>query len=440
MPVELELELATGPLVASLLPADSDPPVAPLLPADSDPPVAPLLTDLAVTLAWVAGAVTIAYLVGLAVSWALQRAGRRSDWICDIALLTRRPVRAGLMVIAASVALQRNSSPQASWRPWVDHSLRILAIVAATWLIARLVIVVERRMVARFGGGNTGLTDADLQRRKVLTQLTVLRRLALAVVVLMGLAAALMTFPSFADVGKTMFASAGVLSVVAGLAAQTSLGSVFAGLQIAFTDAIRVGDVVVLEEEWGRIEEITLTYVVVQVWDERRLVLPCTYFTTTPFQNWTRSATELLGTVLLDVDFSVPLDAMRTELDRLLTHNDLWDGRSGVLQVVEATNGTVRVRITVSAPNAGALWDLQCAVREGMVVWLQRSQSGALPRWRFEPGPAPSGPPAAHDSSHARPAADEPGLFSGTEAGEQRAKAFDGPGEETRQLIKEESR
>lgn len=396
-------------------------------------------TGLAVTLGWVCGAVTLAYFAGVAVSWALQRAGRRSEWLGDIAVLTRRPVRAVLMVIAASVALQRTSGAQASWRPWVDHSLRIMTIAAVTWMVAKLVIVVERRMIARFAGGDTGLTDADLQRRKVRTQLTVLRRLALAVVVILGLAAALMTFPSFADVGKTLFASAGVLSVVAGLAAQTSLGSVFAGLQIAFTDAIRVGDVVVLEEEWGRIEEITLTYVVVQVWDERRLVLPCTYFTTTPFQNWTRSATELLGTVLLDVDFSVPLDAMRAELERLLDRNELWDGRSGVLQVVEAVNGTVRVRITVSAPNAGALWDLQCAVREGMVVWLQRSQSGALPRWRFEPSAAPPEVPRRQPRPDSPSAAGESGLFSGSETAAQRGKAFEGAGDEDRQLVTEDT-
>lgn len=356
-------------------------------------------TDLAVTLAWTTGAVVIAYVLGVAVSWTLHRAGRRSGWIADIAQLTQRPIRAWMMVLGATVALQRTSSAEASWRPWVDQSLRIATIATVTWFITKLVIVVERRMIARFAGGDTGLTDADLQRRKVRTQLTVLRRLAIAVVVLLGTAAALMTFPSFADVGKTLFASAGVLSVVAGLAAQTSLGSVFAGLQIAFTNAIRVGDVVVLEKEWGRIEEITLTYVVVRVWDERRLVLPCTYFTTTPFQNWTRNATEILGTVMLDVDFTVSLDAMRAELDRLLARTDLWDGRTGLLQVVDAVGGTVRVRLLVSAPNAPALWDLQCFVREGMVIWLQNSQNGALPRWRFEPAPAMA--MSAVDDTHA---------------------------------------
>lgn len=395
-------------------------------------------TNIAVTLTWVAGAVTIAYFIGVALSWAVLRAGRRSAWLTDIALLTRRPVRTGLMVIAASVALQRTSNPHDSWRPWVDHSMRILTIATVTWLLAKLVMVVERRMIARFGGGDTGLTDADLQRRKVRTQLTVLRRLAMAVVVLLGMAAALMTFPSFADIGKTLFASAGVLSVVAGLAAQTSLGSVFAGLQIAFSDAIRVGDVVVLEKEWGRIEEITLTYVVVQVWDERRLVLPCTYFTTTPFQNWTRSATEILGTVMVDVDFTVPLDAMREELDRLLADTELWDGRTGLLQVVDAVGGTVRVRLLVSAPNAPALWDLQCFVREGMVVWLQRSHSGALPRWRFEPAMAAG--PSPQTQREFSSATTESGLFSGSDAAEERGKAFDDTGEEAREFITEESR
>lgn len=389
--------------------------------------ILPAATNLAVTLAWTTGAVVIAYFLGVGVTWAMRRICGHRGWLADIALLTPRPIRAGLMVTGASIALQRSSPADASWRPWVDQSLRIATIATVTWFVAKLVTVVERRMIDKFGGGDTGLTDADLQRRKVRTQLTVLRRLAIAVVVVLGLAAALMTFPSFADVGKTLFASAGVLSVVAGLAAQTSLGSVFAGLQIAFTDAIRVGDVVVLEKEWGRIEEITLTYVVVQVWDERRLVLPCTYFTTTPFQNWTRSATEILGTVSLDVDFSVSLDEMRAELDRLLDRNELWDGRSGVLQVVDAVGGTVRVRITVSAPNAGALWDLQCFIREGMVVWLQNSRGGALPRWRFEPAPAPeSVPQPRREFSRAGARADH-GLFSGSDAAEERNRAFDGP-------------
>ncbi|MGK2852846.1 MAG: hypothetical protein ACSLE3_01870 [Microbacteriaceae bacterium] len=156
----------------------------------------------------------------------------------------------------------------------------------------------------------------------------------------------------------------------------------------------------------------------------------------TPFQNWTRSATEILGTVMLDVDFTVPLDAMRAELDRLLARTELWDGRTGLLQVVDAVGGTVRVRLLVSAPNAPALWDLQCFVREGMVVWLQRSQIGALPRWRFEPA-AVGGPAPQREFS---PATDESGLFSGSDAAEERGKAFDGSGDDARELSKEERR
>ena len=320
-----------------------------------DPTFAPA-THLATTAAWVAGAVALAYVLGLALSWLLQRLGRRSRVLHDVADLTRRPLRATLVVIAASAALRRASDGRAAW---LDHVLVIALIGTVTWMVASLVLVAERQVIDRFAGGDTGLTDADRHRRKIRTQVTTLRRLAVAIVVVLGVAAALMTFPSFSDVGKTMFASAGVLTVVAGLAAQTSLGSVFAGIQIAFSDAIRVGDVVVLEEEWGRIEEITLTYVVVHLWDERRLVLPCTYFTTTPFQNWTRNATELLGTAELDVDFTVPFDAMRAELDRLLRANPKWDGRVGVLQVTDAVEGLVRVRMLVSAPDAGQLFDLR---------------------------------------------------------------------------------
>ena len=381
-------------------------------------------SNFAAAAAWLAGAVTIAYVLGVVLTWLMQRIGRRSVVLRDVTQLTRRPVRATLVVIAALAALQRTSDAQARWHGWLDHALLILLIVTITWVAASLVLVAERRAIDRFAGGDAGLTDADRHRRKIRTQVTVLRRLVIATVIVLGGAAVLMTFPSFSDMGKTLFASAGVLSVVAGLAAQTSLGAAFAGIQIAFSDAIRVGDVVVLEDEWGRIEEITLTYVVVHLWDERRLVLPCTYFTTTPFQNWTRNATELLGTAELDVDFTVPFGAMRSELDRLLHANPLWDERVGVLQVTDAVDGCVRVRMLVSAPNAGALFDLRCDVREGMVEWLQRTNPGALPRRRLE-----------HQSDHGeetrrgamqvgQPQADS-GLFSGSAEAERRAQAFD---------------
>ncbi len=382
-------------------------------------------TNLALTLAWVTGAVVAAYLLGVVLTWVLMRIGRRSTVICDIAELTRMPVRAALVVFGSSIAVQRTSDPADSWRGWLDHTLQILLIAALTWLLASLVLVAERRAIARYGGGDVEIVDEDRQWRRIRTQVTVLRRLAMALVIILGGAAILMTFPKFSDIGTTVFASAGVLSVVAGLAAQTSLGAVFAGMQIAFSGAIRVGDVVQLEngQWWGRIEEITLSYVVVRLWDERRLVLPCTYFTTEPFENWTRSATEIMGAVEFDVDFSVPFADMRAELDRLLSESDLWDGRRGVLQVTDAVGGMVRVRIVVSAPNAGALFDLRCAVREGMVNWVQHR--GVLPTQRIEAAETITEVEPRRDDGDGETKRVASSLFSGSPEADARARAFD---------------
>jgi small-conductance mechanosensitive channel len=382
-------------------------------------------TNLAVTLAWVTGAVVAAYLLGVVLTWVLMRIGRRSTVICDIAELTRMPVRAALVVFGSSIAVQRTSDPADSWRGWLDHTLQILLIAALTWLLAGLVLVAERRAIARYGGGDVEIVDEDRQWRRIRTQVTVLRRLAMALVIILGGAAILMTFPRFSDIGTTVFALAGVLSVVAGLAAQTSLGAVFAGMQIAFSGAIRVGDVVQLEngQWWGRIEEITLSYVVVRLWDERRLVLPCTYFTTEPFENWTRSATEIMGAVEFDVDFSVPFADMRAELDRLLSESDLWDGRRGVLQVTDAVGGMVRVRIVVSAPNAGALFDLRCAVREGMANWVQHR--GVLPTQRIEAADTITEVEARRDDGDGETKRVASSLFSSSPEADARARAFD---------------
>jgi small-conductance mechanosensitive channel len=382
-------------------------------------------TNLAVTLAWVAGAVVVAYLLGVVLTWVMMRVGRRSAVISDIAELTRMPLRAALVVFGSSIAVQRTSRPHDSWRGWLDHTLLILLIAALTWLLASLVLVAERRAIARYGGGDDEISDADRIWRRVRTQVTVLRRLAIAIVVILGSAAILMTFPRFSDIGTTVFASAGVLSVVAGLAAQTSLGAVFAGMQIAFSGAIRVGDVVQLEngQWWGRIEEITLSYVVVRLWDERRLVLPCTYFTTEPFENWTRSATEIMGAVEFDVDLSVPFAEMRAELDRLLAESDLWDGRRGVLQVTDAVGGVVRVRIVVSAPNAGALFDLRCAVREGMVNWVQHNR--VLPTQRIEAAETSTDVEARRNDGDGETKRVAASLFSGSPEAEARGRAFD---------------
>ncbi len=211
----------------------------------------------------------------------------------------------------------------------------------------------------------------------------------MALVVVLAVGIALLTFPAVRALGTGLLASAGLISIVAGLAAQTSLVNVFAGVQLAFTDAIRVDDVVVVQKEWGRIEEITLTYVVVHLWDDRRLILPSTYFTTTPFENWTRRQAAVMGTVELDLDWRAPVEAMRAELRRVLASTELWDGRTGVLQITDATLGYVRVRVVVSAANSGSLFDLRCLVREALIDCLQRDFPEALPHTRWEPLPLP---------------------------------------------------
>jgi hypothetical protein len=240
------------------------------------------------------------------------------------------------------------------------------------------------------------------------------------VLVVCAIAGILLTFPSARALGASLLASAGLISIVAGLAAQSSLANMFAGLQLAFTDAIRVDDVVVIDDEWGRIEEITLTYVVVHVWDDRRLILPSTYFTTTPFENWTRRAADLLGTVELDLDWDVPVEQMRAELVRLLDHTDLWDRRVGVLQVTDAVGGYVRVRALASAVDAPTLFDLRCYVREGLVAWLQDVAPQAIPRSRWE-GTAPVSAETRRSrreeaASRPTPVLPLPGAWSGNEA------------------------
>ncbi len=221
--------------------------------------------------------------------------------------------------------------------------------------------------------------------------------------------------------GATILASAGVIGIVAGLAAQSSLSNLFAGLQLAFTNALRMEDVVVVEGEWGRIEEITLTYVVLRVWDDRRLILPSTYFTTTPFQNWTRKESAVLGTVEMDLDWRVPLAEVRAELDRTLAASTLWDGRTGVLQVTDATGRLVRIRAVVSGVDGPTVFDLRCQVREALVEYLKREHPEALPVVRIATSEQPAligVPPESHPEQH--------GMFTGSEDAAQRGREFTG--------------
>src|SRR5690606_19219178 len=191
------------------------------------------------------------------------------------------------------------------------------------------------------------------------------------------------SFPEMRAVGTSLLASAGIVSIVAGLAAQSILGNLIAGIQIAFTDAIRVGDVVVVEGEWGRIGEINLSYVIVNVWDERRLVLPCSYFTTNPVETWTRRSDRIMGAVFMDLDWRVPMDAVRERFQQVIDASPAWDRRTSSVFVTDSQGGFVTVRFVMSAKDSGDLWAIRCEVREKMMTWLQQEHPEALPRTRL---------------------------------------------------------
>lgn len=291
----------------------------------------------------------------------------------------RRRLRIVLYLVAGWIAVGL-TLPDPDLRPLVNQAFLIAVIAAGAWFITALSNLLFLKAKRRF---DIAATDNRVARRAQ-TQLTLLRRLVAVTIAVLAASAILLTFPGAQAAEASRLAPAGLVSVVAGLAAQSTLANVFAGMQLAFSDAIRLDDVVIVEGEYGRIEEITLTYVVVGVWDERRIVLPSTYFTQTPFENWTRRSAQLMGTVELDVDWRVDLDAMREELTRIVTDHPLWDGRTASIVATDARGGVVRVRPLVSARDASELWDLRCDVREKLVAWVRRAQPEALPVQRIE--------------------------------------------------------
>ncbi len=367
----------------------------------------------------VAGALVIAVTVVAITALVVRSVARRSRWGASLIARTRRPFRALLIAVAVGVALSTTLPAVADegWRVAIGRIVAIGTIAAAAWFATGLVLFAIDLGLARY---RTDVEDNRVARR-ARTQMLIVRRLAIVVIIVVAAGSILLTFPAVRTVGASLLASAGIASIVAGLAAQSTLANVFAGMQLAFSDAIRVDDVVVVEEQWGRIEEITLTYVVVHLWDDRRLVLPSTYFTSTPFENWTRSTSELLGAVELDLDWRVSPALMREELNAILERTELWDGRAAVLQVTDAVGGFVRVRVLVTAKDAPSLFDLRCFVREELVEWLQSRDTAGLPRTRVELVEAQRRPPSRARSTDTHVGQVDQGLFTGTAEAEQRA-------------------
>ncbi|HUB59807.1 MAG TPA: mechanosensitive ion channel domain-containing protein [Puia sp.] len=254
----------------------------------------------------------------------------------------------------------------------------LLAISFANVLIA-LIRVFEDYVYHTFD-----IDKADnLRERKIRTQLQFIRRLAISLIMVLTACAILLSFNNLRKIGTGLLTVTGVGGIILGFAAQKSLGNFLAGFQIAFTQPLRIDDVLVVEGEWGRVEEITLSYVVLKIWDQRRLILPINYFVEKPFQNWTRNTSDILGTVFLYLDYTMPLQPLRTELTRLLESNPLWDKRVNILQVTNTSERTIEVRALMSAASSGNAFDLRCDVREGLIEFVQVNYPQCLPTTRL---------------------------------------------------------
>ncbi len=263
---------------------------------------------------------------------------------------------------------------------FVNQALAVLMILAVAWMLIRILHVVQDVVLNQYA---TDVAD-NLRARRVHTQIGILRKVLISIIGVLAFSSILMTFPQIRQLGTSILASAGIIGIIVGFAAQRSIATLIAGLQIAFTQPIRLDDVVIVENEWGWIEEITLTYVVVRIWDLRRLILPITYFLEHPFQNWTRATSKILGSVFIHTDYRMPVDEIRAELTRIARESAYWDGDVCALQVTNTTENTMELRALVSAGNSGNAWNLRCHIREELIRFLQEKHPEGLPRFRVE--------------------------------------------------------
>lgn len=262
---------------------------------------------------------------------------------------------------------------------WFRKASTLLFILAMTWLIIAVLKIVKQIIIKNYDVG-----EADnLKARKIYTQFTILERIVIFIVIILALGLALMSFKEIREIGISIFASAGVAGIIIGFSAQKFIGTLLAGIQIAIAQPIKLDDVVIVEGEWGRIEEITLTYVVVRIWDKRRLIVPTPYFIDQPFQNWTKSSADILGTVFLYVDYMVSFDDLREELTRILQNTELWDGEVDILQVTDSKPTHVEVRALMSAKDSSTAWDLRVHVREKLIDYLQKNYPESIARTRI---------------------------------------------------------
>lgn len=331
--------------------------------------------------------VLVACLIGVLLALVAHHIGSRllttltapSPMSRNVVRYSRRPAQAVLVMLALQFAM--HAAPDALHGiALARHATALLLIVFLTWLATRMVAAVANAVIAAHP---VDVAD-NLNARRIHTQSRVLAQALTAMITLIGVSAALMTFPSVRQFGASLLASAGVAGLVVGFAAKPVLGNLLAGLQIALTQPIRLDDVVIVEGEWGRIEEITGTYVVVRVWDQRRLIVPLQWFIEHPFQNWTRASADILGSVFLWVDYALPLQPLRAEAQRLCSEAEEWDGRLCQVSVTESGERAMQLRVLVSSADSSRNWDLRCKLREGLIDFIQRHHPDSLPRLRTE--------------------------------------------------------
>jgi small-conductance mechanosensitive channel len=308
----------------------------------------------------------------------LLRATTRTPVLRAIVVATESAGAAALP-LAALQMVWAGAPDELRWIGSVRHVNGLLLIAALTWLVTQVIAGVAQGVMDR----HPVTVEDNLQARRIRTQATVLARTAMVLIFLAGTAMALMTFPGARQLGASLLASAGVVGIIGGMAARPVFSNLIAGLQLALAQPIRIDDVLIVKGEWGRVEEITGTYVVLNIWDERRLIVPLQWFIENPFENWTRSSAQLLGTVMLYVDYATPVEPIRRELERVVREAPEWDKRVCVLQVTDATERSMQLRALVSARDAGKAFDLRCRVREALLAFIGREYPQYLPQVRL---------------------------------------------------------
>jgi len=336
--------------------------------------------DWALSAGLLAGAAIVALLLHAAALALVRRAiGERRPFLRAVLGATKGPTRLGLLLIALAVTLP-TTPLTAGTAEILARLLGLATICLLGWIALTVLHIAADVYLLRFRMD----VEDNLLARKHVTQVRVLERVLDMVIVLITVGLALMTFDAVRQYGVTLFASAGVAGIVAGLAARPVLTNFLAGIQLAVAQPIRIDDAVIVENESGNIEEITFSYVVVRLWDLRRMVVPLSYFIEKPFQNWTRTGGELIGSVFFYVDHTAPVDVIRKKLAEVVAQSKLWNGKVVSLQVSDCKDTTIELRALVSANNASATWDLRCEVREKLIDFLRREYPSALPRRRYE--------------------------------------------------------